>query len=268
MKSGQTLTIVLLTVAAALAIALAVPAIPQDPAYHGFADSREWLAIPNFLDVVSNAGFLIVGLVGARLVLARNETVFLNSAEKVAYLVLFCAIIATAFGSAYYHLAPDNARLFWDRLPLALVAMAFTSAIISERVPAKTGIAVLIALAAIGAASVFYWRSSELIGHGDLRFYGLVQFLPTLLVPMMLSLFPSRFRGALNLAWALTWYAVAKLCEHFDSLIFSVTGVISGHSLKHLFAALALYFVLRMLRARSLPAHEHSAVIDDRSRAL
>jgi hypothetical protein len=248
MRFGQKLTILLFAVGAAVAVALAVPRIPQDPGYHEFADSREWLGVPNFLDVVSNAGFLTVGSFGVRLVWKQDRTV--NAAERLCYFILSCAIIATALGSAYYHLAPDNARLFWDRLPLAIVAMAFTSAVISEHVSAKTGIVALVALTAIGAASVFYWRSSELMGHGDLRFYGLVQFLPMLLVPMMLFLFPSQFRGALNLAWAVVWYAVAKLCEHFDSQIFSVTGAISGHTLKHLFAALALYFVLRMVQTR------------------
>ncbi|MGH8727012.1 MAG: hypothetical protein ACREV9_02380 [Burkholderiales bacterium] len=248
MKSGRKFAILVLTVAGAVVLALAIPPIAQDPAYHRFADTREFFGVPNFFDVVSNAGFLLVGLLGVHSVFAASET--LEVAERRAYFTLFVAIIATGFGSAYYHLAPDNARLFWDRLPLAIVVMAFTSAIISERASAKTATAALIILTLTGAASVFYWRASEIAGQGDLRFYGLVQFLPMLLVPLMVWFFPSRHSGASNLVWVLAWYGVAKACEHFDSQILSATGMISGHTLKHVFAALALYFILRMVQAR------------------
>jgi hypothetical protein len=250
MKSERKWLAVLLAAVTTIAVALAAPPIPQDPAYHLFADTRQLLGVANFLDVVSNLGFLVVGVAGLRAVL-QPEMAFINAAERRCFIVLFCAITATAFGSGYYHLAPDTPRLFWDRLPMTFVAMSFTSAIVAERVQARTGLITLIVLTLVGAASALYWRYSELQGEGDLRFYGLVQFLPLMIVPLVLFLFPSRYSGAGNLVLVVIWYIVAKICEYFDQAIFLLIGV-SGHTLKHLFAALALYFILRMLRKRVL----------------
>lgn len=249
MKSERKWIVVLLTAAAALAFTLAAPPIPQDPSYHLFADARNLLGVANFYNVVSNLGFFIVGVAGLRAV-AKRGTLFANAAERSCYLVLFCAIVATSFGSGYYHLAPDTPHLFWDRLPVTLVAASFTSAIIAERLSAKSGFVTLLVLSTIGASSAIFWRYSELRGEGDLRFYGLVQFLPLVIVPIILALFPSRYRGAHNLAFVVFWYVIAKICEHFDQTMFSLIGV-SGHTLKHLFGALALYFILRMVEARS-----------------
>jgi hypothetical protein len=57
---------------AALAAAAAwlLPPIAQDPAYHRLADSRPWLGIPNALNVVSNAAFLLVGALGLAFVMS------------------------------------------------------------------------------------------------------------------------------------------------------------------------------------------------------
>lgn len=44
--------------------ALLLPAVPQSLEYHHFADRRHLLGIANFLDVVSNLGFLVVGIAG------------------------------------------------------------------------------------------------------------------------------------------------------------------------------------------------------------
>src|SRR5205823_8261116 len=101
--------------------------IPQDVSYHSFADKRQFLGVPNFLNVVSNLPFLVVGLLGLRLVLGngKDQQVFLNSVERWPYLVLFIGVTLTAFGSGYYHWAPDNDRLVWDRLPMAITFMAF-----------------------------------------------------------------------------------------------------------------------------------------------
>lgn len=40
----------------------------------------------------------------------------------------------------------------------------------------------------------------------------------------------------------LFWYVCAKLCEHYDQVIFEVTKeLISGHTIKHMLSAVALY---------------------------
>ena len=45
-------------------------------------------------------------------------------------------------------------------------------------------------------------------------------------------------------------YVAAKLLEHFDGQIFATLSVISGHSLKHVAAAIGVYFYWRYLRIR------------------
>jgi len=54
----------LVVTAVAAFVVLRLPAVPQDPAYHRFADDRSWLGIPNFQNVASNLPFLIVGAIG------------------------------------------------------------------------------------------------------------------------------------------------------------------------------------------------------------
>jgi hypothetical protein len=45
-------------------------------------------------------------------------------------------------------------------------------------------------------------------------------------------------------------YILAKLFEGLDRPIFGTGRILSGHTLKHLAAAWACYFVLRMLKLR------------------
>src|SRR5262249_40741620 len=106
-----------------LAAALLLPAMPQPLAYHEFADRRAYFGIANFLDVVSNVAFLLAGVAGLA-VAVRARTRFQHLVERVPYAIFFAGMLLTAVGSAWYHLAPDNARLFWDRLPMTI---AFTA---------------------------------------------------------------------------------------------------------------------------------------------
>jgi hypothetical protein len=48
---------------------------------------------------------------------------FIDARERWLYLVMFAGLSLTAFGSGYYHLAPDNARLVWDRIAIMMVFM-------------------------------------------------------------------------------------------------------------------------------------------------
>ena len=218
--------------------ALFLPPIPQDPAYHQFADNRTLFGIANFWNVVTNIPFALVGLFGLTRV---SKVVELRS----SYLIVCLGIILVGMGSAYYHLAPSTPTLTWDRLPMTIVFMALFSAVIEDRVSSGTGKTLLWPLMVAGAGSVGYWHLSELQGGGDLRPYGLVQFLPIVLIPMMLILFPPGVLRPSFLWWMLVTYLLSKITEHFDLGIFEMTGMISGHSIKHLLASLAiLLFVL------------------------
>ena len=210
--------------------------------------------IPNFSDVVSNVGLALVGALGLLAMLgAKRSTIFSEPAHSRPYVVFFIGVCLVSVGSAYYHLAPSNERLLWDRLPISVALMAFCSAIIADRIDAKAGNSWLLpVLVALGLLSLVYWYWTELLGRGDLRFYGFVQFFPVVALPVVCWLFPeNRYTAGRYLTWVIGWYALSKLLEHFDGEIFGLSGhAISGHTLKHLAAAVATLLVLRMLLSR------------------
>ena len=244
--------IVALTAPAALVTVLLLPPIPQSQGYHQFADSRVILGIPHFGDVVTNAPYLVVGAAGlwwlARR--GRKSPAFTDPREMRAYAVFFLGVTLTAFGSTWYHLAPTNDSLLWDRLPMSLAFMGLFSAVLAERVGLRVGTRLLSVLVAGGLASVLHWHLTERAGAGDLRFYGLVQFYPMLAIPLMMLLLPARYSRSGYLWGVMAWYAAAKAAEVLDRPILEATGVVTGHNLKHVLAALSALWLLLMLYAR------------------
>ena len=224
-----------------------VPPLPQPAWYHDFADQRAFLGVPNFLDTASNLFFLAVGLAGlAALPRAR----FLDARERWPYAVFFGGLILTAFASAWYHLAPVNAGLIWDRLAITVAMAGFFAALAQERLGTKAGTILLAGLLLAGPGAVLYWYGGELAGAGDLRPYFLLQGLVMLFVPLLIALWRGRYdRGGDWLA-ALGLYVLALALEWLDDAIFTATGVVSGHTLKHLAAAAAGAMVLHHLRRR------------------
>lgn len=220
-----------------------LPPIAQDPAYHDFADRRGLLGIPAFLNITTNLAFLAVGIAGILLCAIRK-----NLGARRAWMVCFIAVSLVSQGSGFYHFAPDNGTLVWDRLPMSIGFMALSVAVLADYVNPRLEKILLLPAVALGLASVIYWRYTD-----DLRLYVLVQFLPLLMIPAVLLLFGAAQKGRGYLLSALAIYMVSKLAEHYDRAIFEATGnIISGHSLKHLFAALALFIVYLMLRRRAL----------------
>ena len=227
------------------------PRIAQPLSYHQFADQRTFLGIPHFFDVVSNLGFLLVGVWGAVYVMKASAGAnVLNREERWPYFFFFLGVLLTAFGSAYYHWAPDNPRLLWDRLPMAMGFMGLLAAVLGERVAPTLASKVLAPLLAAGVGSVVYWRWTDLAGRDDLRLYGIVQFGSLALVLALCLLLPSRYTRGGDMFAVIAFYVMAKLFEGLDRQIFRVGGFISGHTLKHLAAAIACYLVLRMLMLR------------------
>lgn len=234
-------------------VAFLTPPMPQPTSYHNFADQRSWMGISNFGDVVSNAGFAVFGVWGlwflVRLTPPEAGVRFLDSRERWFYVVIFCGFILTAAGSSYYHLSPNNSRLVWDRLPMTLVFMSLVSAMIAERISVSVALWLWPLLVALGIFSVLEWRWSEQAGHGDLRFYGAVQLYAVLVLLLMLFL-RGRYTGTADLGAGVGFYVLAKLFETFDKPLFALGHVVSGHTLKHIAAGLAGYWILRMLRRR------------------
>ena len=253
-----------ITVAAGVAVAL-LPRIAQSLDYHNFADQRTFLGVPNFLNVISNAPFLLAGVWGVLVVLGPEEktgTRFITPVERWPYLILAVGVALTCFGSAYYHLAPGNARLVWDRLPMTLGFMSLLSAMLMERVNLRAGFAALGPLLLLGLASVVLWYTSELRGAGDLRLYIMVQFYTLLLILLLLWLFPARYTHGPDLLVAMGFYVLAKIFESLDRPIFRLVHDVSGHTLKHLAAAAGVFWIFRML------AHRRQSKADCRNDAM
>lgn len=232
-----------LVAASILALAL-LPPIAQPAGYHRFADRRQILGIPNFWNVVSNLPFLLVGLAGVRELLLRKPQGVLGELRP-AWLVFFLGAAGVALGSAWYHLAPTDASLTWDRLPMTVCLTSLLVILLGEHLEPRQARHLLPPLLVLGLASVVYWRLT-----GDLRLYVLVQFLPLLLIALLLLLFPSRLTKV-HLMWLLLLaYGVAKGLEAADAWVFSLGGWVSGHTLKHLAAAAGMYALLWALRLR------------------
>lgn len=215
--------------------------IPQDPAFHDFADQRALFGVAHFWNVVTNLPFLLVGALGW-----LQPRTAATPDLGTHYRVLCAAIALVALGSGWYHHAPSNATLVWDRLPMTVAFMALFSALLADRISWLLGRALLWPLVVAGIASIAWWVRTEAAGAGDLRAYALVQFLPMMLMPLILLLWRDGSLAARTLWFALGAYALAKLLEHFDAAVFAATGgLVAGHALKHLAAALAAWWILR-----------------------
>lgn len=205
--------------------------IAQPEAYHAFADAATRLGIPHAADVLSNLGFLLVGAAGLRCL--HRERAALQQAWP-AYAMFCIALALTAFGSAWYHWAPDNARLVWDRLPIALACAALLSGVRTQCFAPLAPRAELATLAALAVASVWWWQATD-----DLRPYLLLQAAPIALIPLWQRAARRPHLERLGCAAGLGLYLLAKAAELNDHLLLTLTGVCSGHTLKHLLAAAA-----------------------------
>jgi Ceramidase len=249
-KRARVLLICAVVFLAAIGVAF-MHRIPQPQDYYNFADHRSLLGIPNFMDVVSNIPFLLAGLWGLSIVFSRrSRESFETRAERWAYAIFFLGAALTCFGSAYFHWNPNDSTLVWDRLPMTLAFMSIVAAIIGERISPRAGSLLLFPLLLLGVASVFLWHSSELRGTGDLRLYLCVQFFPVLVILLALLLFEPKYTRGGDFSVVLGFYALAKLLEALDRPIYNLGHLVSGHTLKHLAAAMAVVWLARMIQKR------------------
>lgn len=246
----RTWIVIAVTVLAILAAWL-IPAMPQPVAYHDFADQRSMYGIDNFLDVASNVAFALAGAAGLAVALGRRGQ-FQSGIERWPYVVFFVGVLLTAAGSAYYHLAPDNETLFWDRLPMTIAFMALVASQVVDRINTRAGLALLVPMLLLGVASVVYWRITERAGAGNVMPYGILQAYSMAVLLVMAALTPSRYSLGHYLYWVFGWYLLSKFFETFDVEVMGLGEVVSGHTLKHLSAAIAPVAVCLMLARRTL----------------
>jgi hypothetical protein len=247
-----------IVVAAGVAAAVWHGPIPQLADYHDFADETMRLGIPHFADVVSNLGFALVALWGW---FGRAGAAPVDRLGGCAgYRLFLIALFLTAFGSGWYHLAPDNARLFWDRLPIALACAGLLAGVWGDT-RRKNDAWHALGLAAFGASSVVWWHFTELADAGDLRPYILLQAATLVLVPLWQWLHGSPRADRRAFGLALLLYVAAKLAELFDHPIGAALGGLTGHTLKHLLTTAAVTMIVHRLigRAGKWPRKDNSS---------
>ncbi len=226
---------------APLALLLIRPPIPQELKYHELADTRTWFGIPNFPDVASNLPFLAIGVAGV-LLCSRGKA----TGASRSWTVFFVGVALTFLGSAWYHWHPDNATLVWDRLPITISFMGLFAGLVTEHVEGLSERTLLLPAVVIGIASVAWWAWTD-----DLRVYIWVQAAPLVCIVYILIVYPAKYTHRHYLAYALACYALAKAAEFQDGAIYAITSrALSGHTLKHLLAAVGTGIIYLMLSRR------------------
>lgn len=242
-----------ITLAAVAALALHGP-VEQLPDYHRFADDTALLGLPHAADVLSNLGFALVAIWGALRLAPSRGHASLRRAWP-GYALFLAALFLTALGSAYYHLAPDNPRLVWDRIPIALACAGLLAAVRAETHAGAHPLREVAALGLLAVGSVAWWTFTDQHGRGDLRPYLLLQGLPLVLIPLWQAIHGSSGRDRAAFGLALLLYLLAKAAELHDHELLAALGGLSGHTLKHLLAtAAAALIVARLIRRLAEPA--------------
>jgi hypothetical protein len=239
-------TLLTLTIAAVL---LLHGRVPQWPGYHEFADRRAFAGVPRAADVLSNLGFALVGIWGFVVLTRRGRHRSLGTAWP-GYALFLVALVLTALGSGFYHLQPDNARLVWDRIPIALACAGLISGVWADTHEIGDAKPLTLVLAIAAIASVLWWYATETSGHGDLRPYLFLQLAPVLLVPLWQTLARAPRNDRLAFGVAIGLYIVARIAEVNDVAVFDALGWISGHTIKHMLAACAAAVIVAQLVAR------------------
>jgi hypothetical protein len=212
-----------------------------------FADVRTCLGLPNFSNVASNLPFLLTGAAGMLWIHGHPHT-----GARLSWTVFFLGVALVFLGSGYYHRAPGDDSLVWDRLPMTVAFMGLFAALIAEHLSPKLERPVLACAIAVGIASVITWKLTN-----DLRIYIWVQVAPFLVIVFLAAFYPGRFTHRHYLLYGVGFYALAKAAEYHDHGIYAATSAaISGHSLKHLLAAVGVFCVYLMLTRRAPLQHE------------
>ncbi len=228
----------ILVVITALGLFLFREKLSFDPITYAahFADERTVLGIPNFGNVITNFGFLFVGIYGL-----RN----LNRVPKelrFSATIFLAALVGTAFGSSYFHWETTPTRLFWDQVPMSVGFGSFVGMVIADRVALKFGRIVGVILSMLGPITVWniYYGGGSTVPYISLQFGALF------FSAMLLLFIPGGKLKKGPIFLGIVFYIFAKIFEAHDFQIFAALGdSVSGHSLKHLAAALALVILFR-----------------------
>ena len=197
--------------------------------YHYFADKRRLVGLPNAMNVLSNL-FIIIPVIYLLKHKTENNT---NNNLLIIHITLL------SLASAYYHYNPSDKSIFWDILMIATLSIIVLN-IINEY---KYGSLFYI----LGILSVVYWKQT-----GDIRLYLLI----LIGVPIIFFL---KYYGnkeeeddkgiKKNLYIILFFTVLYRFVEYYDHQIYNITNkMISGHTLKHIFAGLSILYIVKLLK--------------------
>jgi hypothetical protein len=221
--------------------------ISQPQEYHDFADDREILGVPNALDVMSNLAIIYPGVVGLAFIHESRNRTQVSEDEISIQITLFSGMILTFAGSVWFHLDPTDSTMLWDRLGMSVVIGSCISLLIHDmwdrNLAAKIHLPIIIA----SIVSVLWWPVFD-----DLRVYFIVKHHPFILFPIFLLCGRRIYDKVSGYYWALSMFLLATIFEFADQQIFEITGIISGHTLKHIAAGIGLWFLMVMIRDREL----------------
>lgn len=239
---------------AAMALAMAVaclgPSLAQFDHYHAFADQRSWLGVPCALDVLSNLPFAGLGCWGLlRLHNGRGSQP--AGVQRILATLFFAGLVLTAFCSGWYHLRADDAGLAIDRLGMVSAFAGLLGLGVADRISTRAGLWTAGTMLAVGPITVWVW-----FGNGNLLPWSLLQGGGMVLIVLLALRRPLPRAWGLPLGAVIAWYVLAKAMELGDHAVFNGTyGLLSGHTLKHISAALAAWPVISLMHngARTQP---------------
>lgn len=222
-------------VALGVALTALAPAVVQPDHHHAFADQRSGLGLPCVADVLSNLGFALVALWGAWL---QRRAAPLGPSQGLWWRVVWWGLAATTLGSAWYHLQPDDTRLVWDRLGMAWAFAGLMGVWASERLSSRQTQALVGVAGVWGVAAIVWWQAT-----GNVLPWLWLQLGGLCVLAGGRWLWPHA-GGAVKVGWhwVVLGYGLAKLLELGDHVVWAWTGGwVSGHTLKHGVAALAVW---------------------------
>jgi hypothetical protein len=226
-------------------LAIFLPTIEQNQNYHNFADQRTLFGVRNALDTLSNLAFIMVGILGL-VNFYNNQYIKISNSFSVILNLFFIAIILTGLGSSFYHQNPNNFTLVFDRLGMSLVFASVLAMLAYLKISPRFGLHTLAELLILAPLTVLIWKFN-----GNLTPYAVLQFGGIILVILTLLLSKSQ-RQSPCFTSLIILYGIAKLVEFYDVQIFTLTqNLISGHTLKHLIAALAAIVFISPLKLKN-----------------
>ena len=201
------------------------------------------MGVPRAMDALSNIFFLTFGGIGL-VYHFLGRLGYSNSAMRTSGLMFFLGFVLTGVGSAYYHLDPNDWGLAWDRMGMVVAFAGVLGMVAAHRVSVRAANLLLPVALIAGVLSVAWFAATDSITPYVIMQFGGIG------VVAGVSWLPKHGKGP-NWAALIAAYALAKVLEMEDPQVFQLTqGMVSGHTLKHVFAALAALAVLLPLARR------------------